>query len=407
MAWRLSAPSAYVTGCAVSALGTGAVYPVNVIYLHLVRGLPVRFVGLSIFLSALAAIASAPVAGQMLARLGGRNVVVIALLIQATGAAAMTVATTPAVAAAAMTVQGLGNGCFYAAQTPLVTEIADGERRVRLLSLRYVVNNAGIGAGAVLGGLVIAACGRPGYLVVYLANSASYLAYAAVLAAMPLTAARHPGRPGPGLRGYARLLGSKRLRRLLLLQFLVVSFGFAQVDSSLPLYARQHLHLSSPLIGAVISVNSALVVLLQVPATRWVSRRGPRAALRLLGAIWSLAMLTGVAAGLVPCALAAGVLFVTIGVFSVGECLYTPAFSTELLELAPDGDVGRYAALASMTWTTALLIAPAFGIALVQLPWLPAYWLTLALGGLVVAALSAGTGPSREAHRAHLAGEPG
>ena len=117
-------------------------------------------------------------------------------------------------------------------------------------------------------------------------------------------------------------------------------------------------------------------------------------------------MRTVVAAGLVPCALAAGVLFVTIGVFSVGECLYTPAFSTELRDLAADQDVGRYAALASMTWTTALLIAPAFGIALVQLPWPSAYWLTLALGGLLVAALSAGTGPSREAHRAHPAGEP-
>ena len=228
------------------------------------RGLPVGFVGLSIFLSALAAIASAPVAGQLLARLGGRNVVVISLLIQAAGAAAMTVATSVPVAAAAMTVQGLGNGCFYAAQTPLVTEIADGERRIRLLSLRYVINNAGIGAGAVLGGLVIAACGRSGYLVVYLANSASYLAYAAVLAAVPLTASRRTARrPGQGMRGYARLLGVKRLRRLLLLQFLIVSVGYAQVDSSLPLYARQHLHLSSLLIGTVISVNSALVVLLQ------------------------------------------------------------------------------------------------------------------------------------------------
>ena len=117
-------------------------------------------------------------------------------------------------------------------------------------------------------------------------------------------------------------------------------------------------------------------------------------------------MLTGAVAGLVPCTLAAGVLFLTIGVFSVGECLYTPAFSTELLDLAGDRDVGRYAALASMTWTTALLIAPAFGIALVQLPWPSAYWLTLALGGLVLAALSAGIGPSREAHRAHPAGEP-
>jgi MFS family permease len=406
VAWRLSATSAYIGGCAVSALGTGAVYPVNVIYLHLVRGLPVRFVALSIFVSAVAAIGSAPVAGHLLARLGGRTVVVIALLIQAAGTAGMIAATSAPVAMTAMTVQGLGNGAFYAAQTPLVTEIADGAQRVRLLSLRYVINNAGIGVGAVLGGLVIAAYGLHGYVGVYLANSVSYSAFAVVLATMPVTGSRPSGQPGPGLRGYARLLGARRLRRLLLLQFLIVSAGYAQIDSSVPLYAKQHLHLSPLLIGGVISANSALVVLLQVPATHWVNRRGPRTALRLLGLTWSLAMLVGCAAGLVPRSLAAAALFVAIGVFSVGECLYTPAFQTMLLDLAGEQDVGRYAALSSMTWTTALLVAPTLGIALVQLPWPAAYWLTLALGGLVVAALSAGTGPSREAHRAHPVGEP-
>jgi MFS family permease len=407
VAWRLSASGAFITGCAVSALGTGAVYPVNVIYLHLVRGLPVRFVGLSIIASALAAIGSASVAGQLIAWLGGRLVVVIALLIQATGTAAMITATSAPVAMTAMAVQGLGNGCFYAAQTPFVTEIADGAQRIRLLSLRYVINNAGIGAGAVLGGLVIATYGLPGYTGVYLANSFSYLAFAVVLATMPLTANRRSGPLVPGLRGYARILGAKRFRRLLLLQFLIVSAGYAQIDSSVPLYAKQHLHLSSLLIGAVISVNSALVVLLQVPATHWVNRRDPRAALRLLGLTWSLAMLVGCAAGLVPDALAAALLFAAIAVFSVGECLYTPAFQTVLLEIAGEQDVGRYAALASMTWTAALLAAPTLGIALVQLPWPPAYWLALAPGGLAVAALSAGIGSSREAHHAHPAGEPG
>ena len=339
MAWRLSATGAYIAG--VRGLGHrhGGGLPDHVIYLHLVRGLPARFVGLRIFVSALAAIGSAPVAGHLVALLGGRAVVVLALLIQATGAAAMIAATSAPLAMAAMAVQGLGNGSFYAAQTPLVTEIADGAQRIRLLSLRYVINNAGIGVGAVLGGLVIAAYGLCGYIGVYLANGVSYLAFAVVLATMRAGGEPPgPGQPGPGLRGYARLLGVKRLRRLLLLQFLIVSAGYAQIDSSVPLYAKQQLHLSSLLIGAVISVNSALVVLLQVPATHWVNRRGPRAAFRLLGLTWSLAMLVGCTAGLVPRALAASALFIAIGVFSVGECLYTPAFQTVLLDLA--GEAG-------------------------------------------------------------------
>lgn len=167
---------------------------------------------------------------------------------------------------------------------------------------------------------------RCGYVGVYLANSVSFLAFAAALASVPLLPRRPSGQSGPGLRGYVRLLGARPLRRLLFLQFLIVS------------------------------ANSAL--------------------------------------------------FLAIGVFSVGECLYTPAFQTVLLDMAGDAEVGRYAALTSMTWTTVLLVAPTFGIALVQLPWPAAYWLTLALGGLVVAALSAGIGSSREAQRAHPAGEP-
>jgi MFS family permease len=150
VAWRLSAASAFTAGCAVSALGTGAVYPVNVIYLHLVRGLLVRFVGLSIFVSALAAIGSAPVAGHFLARLGGRTVVVAALLIQATGTAAMITATSVPVAMTAMTVQGLGNGSFYAAQTPLVTEITDGAQlrgRFRQLGAGRLAAGAGHSLG--------------------------------------------------------------------------------------------------------------------------------------------------------------------------------------------------------------------------------------------------------------------
>ena len=79
MAWRLSAAGAYLAGCAVSALGTGDGLP-GQRHLPAPRARPAaRFVGLSIVASALAAIGSAPVAGHVKARLGGRTVVVFAL----------------------------------------------------------------------------------------------------------------------------------------------------------------------------------------------------------------------------------------------------------------------------------------------------------------------------------------
>lgn len=386
----MSTTGVFVAGCAVSALGTGAVYPVNIIYLHLVRGLPVGLVGLSVTASALAALLSAAVAGNLAESCGGRTVTVIALLVQACGAVAMVeVRSTPA-AMAAMAMQGIGSGSFYAALTPLVAQISVGSRRVWLLSLRYAVNNAGIGVGAVLGGLAIARDDLSGYVGLYLANAVSFLVFAAILSALPVVVGARAGQPGPGLRDYIRPLVDPRFRRLLLLQLLIVSCGYAQIDSSMPLYARQRLHLSPVFIGAIIATNTVLVVGLQVPATRWANRRDPGTSLRTLGLIWSLAMLVGCTASLMPQGAAAAALFVAIGVFSVGECLYTPAFQAVLLTTAGERELGRYAALASMTWTVALLAAPAVGIALVQLPWPVAYWLGLAVAGLVIAALSTG-----------------
>ena len=390
MACHVNTTGVFVAGCAVSALGTGAVYPVNIIYLHLVRDLPVGLAGLSVTVSALAALLSAPVAGNLVERYGGRTVTVIALLIQASGAAAMAEVRSAPAAMVAMAGQGLGSGFFYAALTPLVAQISEGSRRVRLLSLRYAMNNAGIGVGAVLGGLVIARYGLSGYVGLYLANAVSFLVFAAVLSALPVVVGPRAGQPGPGIRDFIRPLTDPRFRRLLLLQLLIVSCGYAQIDSSIPLYAKQRLHLSPVFIGAIIATNTVLVVVLQAPATRWANRREPGTSLRTLGLIWSLAMLAGCTAVLMPQVAAAAALFVAISVFSVGECLYTPAFQAVLLKTTGERELGRHAALASMTWTVALLAAPVLGITLVQLPWPAAYWLTLTVAGLVVAALSTG-----------------
>jgi MFS family permease len=389
MARRVSTTGIFAAGCAVSALGTGAVYPVNVIYLHLVRGLPIGLVGLSITVTAVAALLSAPVAGNLAERFGGRTVTVIALVLQACGAVAMIEVRSAPAAVAAMAVQGLGSGCFYAALTPLVAQIIEGPRRVRLLSLRYAVNNAGIGAGAVLGGLAIARFGTSGYIGLYLTNAVSFLIFAAVLSALPVVADTWGGQPSPGLRDCIRPLADPRFRRLLLVQLLIVSGGYAQIDSSIPLYAKQRLHLSPIFIGAIITINTVLVVALQAPATRWVSRRDRVIPFRALGLTWSLAMLVGGAGGLIP-HVATAALIVAISIFSVGECLYTPAFQAVLLRTSGEQELGRYAALASMTWTVALLAAPALGIALVQLPWPGAYWLTLSIAGLAIVALSTG-----------------
>jgi MFS family permease len=300
------------------------------------------------------------------------------------------------VALAAMAVQGAGNGIFYSALTPLIVQVTDDDRRIHLLSMRYAVNNAGIGLGALAGGFIINSYGRPGYLGVYLANALSFVLFAMAVARLPVTGGTPTTRRGPSPRDYLAALANRQFRRLLVLQLVIVSFGYAQIDSSLPLYVKQHLGMSATAIGGLIAANTAIVTVLQVPAGRFVAARGTRLALRALGGIWLLAMLIGFVAGQLRGAAATVTAFLAVSVFSIGECLYTPGFQPALVHTAGSARLGRHAALASMTWTVALLGAPALGLALVQLPWPPAYWLVLAAAGGVIAVLAAGVADVRE-----------
>ena len=68
-------------------------------------------------------------------------------------------------------------------QITLLTTLAAPDIRHRVTAVSRVAGNAGIGIGGALGGLV-AVSGLTGFVVPFLVNAVSYLAYVAVLAAV-------------------------------------------------------------------------------------------------------------------------------------------------------------------------------------------------------------------------------
>lgn len=395
-----------LAGYGVSALGSGMLYPLTTLYLTRVRGFGPQGAGAYFALVAVTSIGVSPTGGWAADRLGARTSAVAGALLQASGAALLGMTTTSALLVASSVLVGAGNGVFCPALTPLVRGLAMPEERPRAFSARLVTMNLGIGLGAVSGGAIVARLGDgDGYPLLYALNAASYVVFAAVIRAVgpppavaPAADPRH-GAARDGTRGYAAALGDRRFRRLLMAHTLLVLFGYSQLDSAVPVLLSTRLGVAAPVIGGLVTVNTAAVVALQHLVTRSTRGRARGTLLRSVGVAWAVAYTLIASGASVDPMLRVPLLGLFAVVFALGECLYAPSFQPMVTELSPERSTGRYGALAAMSWEVGTMAGPAVGIMLVAWGGLLPYW-SVYCGGLLAASLLLAPLGSRSASRA-------
>ena len=109
-----------MAGDAVSALGTGLVLPLTLIYLHQVRGIALPVVGLLLTSTGLVGLIAVPLTGVALDRFGARRVLTIVLAGQALAEAGLAWAHSVPTAVPSVLVLGASLGpSFPAFQTML------------------------------------------------------------------------------------------------------------------------------------------------------------------------------------------------------------------------------------------------------------------------------------------------
>ena len=216
-------------GVFLSMLGYGAVFPFEIIYLHEARGFSLGVAGLVVGLVSGVAIFVAPVAGAVIDRVGARTTAVGAGVALAGGYGSLAFATTPAIAFAAAALAGVGNGGLYPSQSALMAALAPRELRQRASAVSRVAVNIGIGLGAAIGG-VVAGSGLDGFVLLFLANAATYLVYLAILVA----AVREEVRPEPVAGGYRLVLRDRALLRFALVNVAMIAVGWGVLSWIVP-----------------------------------------------------------------------------------------------------------------------------------------------------------------------------
>ncbi|MEV4050674.1 MFS transporter [Amycolatopsis sp. NPDC049688] len=251
----------YLLGATLAqSVGQGAAMACNAVFFVRVVGLAPSAVGTVQSAAALTSMALAVVVGPLVDRYGARPVAVrLGLALAGAVAAYALVSGLAGFAVVHLLVASLRTG-RQIGESALIAHLVDARAKFR--AYQRSVQNIGISLGTVAAAVPLYLDTRPAYLVVILGNAAVIVVAALLVRAVP----------GPRVPARSR----ERTGRLALRdrRYVVVGLlcGLMEVRDSvltvgLPLWVTTHTDAPRPLVSALLFVNTAMVIALQVRAS--------------------------------------------------------------------------------------------------------------------------------------------
>jgi MFS family permease len=347
-------------GGLTNSFGNGLALPFLVIYLHDVRGFSLGTAGLIVAISSAGQVAAGVFAGPLIDRFGAKRVLGTGLVLQAVGYGLLPLVRSPWQAFVLVGIEGAGSAGFWPSQSTLISRLTPAARRHAAFAQQRVTMNLGIGLGGLAAGWIARIQDPTTFTVLFVLDALTFLAYVGVLAFI-----RDPGvdpsELGDTPASYRAVLRHKTFLGLWTLNFLFVFAGYSLLNL-LPVFAHDESGLSERQIGAIFFVNTAVIVIAQLPLSRWIEGRRRMRALALMPALWAVAWLLVDAAGFW---LTAGAAFAVIAlaamILGVGECFHGPAHQALVSDIGPPSLRGRYFAVHSLSWGLAGTLGPAVG----------------------------------------------
>jgi MFS family permease len=369
-----------IAGDAVSALGTGLVLPLTLIYLHQVRHIALPEVGLLLAASGAVGLVAVPLAGVALDRFGARAVLIVVLAGQALAEVGLTRVHSVATALPVALVLGASLGpSFPAFQTMLAGINRDPAGQQRAFAINFTGVNAGIGAGGAIGAAVVNPADPATFQILFLANALSCVIFAAIVVTLPdMRAPREPDLPKAG---YREVLGNRPLRTVLVAMLALAFTGYAALDSGLPAYATVEARVPVHVVALSITANTVVIVASQLLMLRLVRRLRRSRALAAIGLIWAVSWaIFGLSALPASADLRVAGVLLFGALFAVGETFMAPTMPPLVNSLADEHVRGRANALASMAYSIAFVASPAICTGMIAAG-LPAAWIGLLCAG--------------------------
>jgi MFS family permease len=342
----------------INRLGTMAL-PFLVLYLMRSRGFTAGQAGFVLTVYGLAAILAGPTAGRLCDRIGTLRVLQASLLFSGLVVLAYPLARGHAAILALTIVWAFTNESFRPANLSMFSDVAGPSQRRAAFAVARLAVNLGMSVGPALGGF-LAMVSFPALF--FVDGATSILAgFAMILCAKGLRSEESaPGRISDGRedrQGGWWGAFADRLLLYFLLALLPVMIVFFQHGAAMPLFLVRDVGLPESSFGLLFTINTVLIILLEVPLNLriagWTHGRALALGALLVGAgFGGMAFSTGFKSAAL-----------TVVIWTFGEMVLLPASSAYAAEIAPSGMSGSYMGLYTMLFSLAFAIGPWLGTA--------------------------------------------
>lgn len=267
---------------------------------------------------------------------------------------------------------------FRPASLTLRAELAPPDMRKQSQTLLRLANNLGMSVGPAVGGFIayrsFAALFYVDAITGALASLFMIVFFRAKLSRTEVTGPRRP---------FFSMLEALRdpLYVPVLAGLMVVMLVFYQHDSTLGLWLVHDLKLTERFFGVLFTINTLLIVALELPINHYTAKWSHRVILPLGALLFAVAW-----GSLAFLPNAFGAVF-SVVVWTFGEMILFPGMVIYVMDIAPTGRRGEYMGLYAMAMSASLIVGPWAGTVVFEKLGATILWIGTFILGLLAAAL--------------------
>lgn len=349
------------TAVLINRSGTMAL-PFLALYLTQGRGFTTGDAGLAITFYGAGSMITSPLAGRLSDRLGPLRIMKAALLLSGALLLLFPLAKSFTMILTLAALWAIMSEAFRPASLTIITELVAPEQRRAAFALNRLAINLGMSIGPLVAGFLVLVS----YPAIFVVDGVTSILAGIVLVVVPIRVRRQATKAAAESNAIsdspnepANVLARRTFLQFLL-GLLLVDLVFFQIEAAMPLYLVRDLRLSESTYGMMFTLNTLLIIFIEVPLNLAMERWPHNKALAL-GAFFF-------GAGFGAMTFATGVFSVgmTVVVWTFGEMIVFPGSAAYVAEVAPVARRGQYMGFYNMTFSLAFAIGPWLGAQILE-----------------------------------------
>ena len=362
------------------------VLPFLTLYLTVDRRLPASTAGLAITIYGISAIVIAPLSGRLSDRLGGLRIMKTSLVLSGIVLLIFSFVHSLSGIFAVTAVWAITSEAFRPPSMAVIGELAGPQQRKAAFALTRLAINIGMSIGPVVGGFLA----MHSFKLLFYVDGATSLLAGALIAILPWRQLNPQSLEKDVVQKtnddmIPRLRYSDILRDRLFIYFLIamipIELVFFQPLAGMPLFLVRDLHMTEAGFGALLAINTVIIILVEVALNAAMADWTHRYAMSLG------ALLVGTGFGALIFVNSVSAAGATVVIWTFGEMILLPASSAFVSDIAPGKQAGAYMGLYTMGFSVAVAIGPWLGTQILEHYGSAAVWIGTFVCGCLTTAM--------------------